>query len=507
MHHFRYFVVMWLGTFIYDSYSSYNIANIHQLSFFIFHRLLKMSLNKVLEEIKEKRISTIRFEQTDLHGIARCKLIPARHFKDKVTRGLNFYMGHLGLDVQGTIVQGTGYNEEVGYGDAVMFPDFDTFKVLPWIKNTARILIEPTRAGQEVAGHPRVVARKQLEKLRGLGYSLLASHEYEFHVIDKETGNPPIYDTNPRATVQLNTFQKYLDHLMEDLPKVGLDIECAETEHGASQLELTYKPTFGIQAADNAHTFKTSAKEIALLNGFVASFMTKPYSYGGAASSHICHSLWDAEGKVPLLYDAKSPTGLSKLGQHWIAGLLAHAPAITILLAPTVNCIKNVKPWKFYPVNATWGRDNRSAMIRAKINGPNGTYFENRAALAGSNQYISLAATVAAGMDGIINKLELPPEVTGNAYDPDDVPADTLNLPTNTEDALEALANDHVIREAMGGDFIKCFTAVRRYEAKLAQEAQSNGHKNWEFDYFFHYMWKLVNPFRFFYNVNTSAAN
>ena len=444
-----------------------------------------MSLNEVLEEIKHRNLTGIRFEQTDLHGISRSKLIPARHFEEKARKGLFFSLRHLGMDIQTDFVRGTGFNEEIGFGDALMFPDYETFRVLPWLRNTGRILIEPTLNGQFLAAHPRVMARRQLDKLKGLGYSLLLAHEYEFHVVDKTTRKPPTTDASPKLTLGMTPFEDFIQHVMEDLPKVGVDVECVHIECGPGMIEITYKPAFGIRAADNAHTYKTSIKEIAYRHDFVASFMTKPYPEISRSSSHVCHSLWDAEGKVPLLFDAESPSGLSELGQHWIAGILAHAPALQVLMAPTVNCIKAIKPWKLGPTNATWGLDNRTTLLRVRIDGEKGTYIENRAGAAGSNPYLSLAATVAAGLDGIINKYEPPPQVTGSAYVADDVPPNTPGLPNNMEDALKALADDVVIRDALGEEFIKSFIAVKMHEAKLEREALAKGQTNWDIDYFF----------------------
>ncbi|XP_071479844.1 lengsin-like [Diadema antillarum] len=447
-----------------------------------------MNLDKVLELMREKDIKYVRFEQTDINGVARSKTIPARHFKEKVTGGLNFRLGHLGMDVKATIISGSGYNEEIGFADSVMFADLDTFQVIPWLENMGRILIEPTFRGEYVSGHPRVLARRQLDKLKEMGYSLLSAHEHEFYVVDKETREPLNDDSNIRATIRLAPLEKFVKQVMDDLPEVGVDVEAVESEYGPGQIEISYKPAFGIRAADNAHTYKTSIKEIALRHGLMASFMSKPYLNKPGSSCHFCHSLWDAEEKEPVLHDAGSPIGLSKVAQHWMAGILAHARAIQVLMAPTVNCMKRVKPWMSCPVNVTWGIDNRSCLLRVKVKGDKGTYLENRAGAAGCNPYLALAATVAAGMDGIANEYKLPPQVSGMAYVADDLPPKTSALPTNMEDALEALMSDQVIREALGNDFIKCFSAVKIHEAKMERKALAEGEKNCDFDYYFEYL-------------------
>nr|XP_054749738.1 lengsin-like [Lytechinus pictus] len=118
-----------------------------------------MDLNKILAIIKEENLLAVRFEQTDTNGISKSKLVPARHFKENATEGLQFILCHLSFDVQLNVATNSGYAEQICYGDAVTFPIYDTFQVLPWLKRTGRILIEPTWKGSDVEGHPRVVAR------------------------------------------------------------------------------------------------------------------------------------------------------------------------------------------------------------------------------------------------------------------------------------------------------------------------------------------------------------
>ena len=337
--------------------------------------------------------------------------------------------------------------------------------------------------------HPRVIARRQLEKLKSLGISLLSAHEHEFNLVDKETTKTVNDDVNYNATIRFTPVNEFILQVINELPKVGVSVEQVETEYGPGQFEITYKPAFGIRAPDNAHTYKISIKEIALLNGYVASFMSKPYPDKSGSSSHFCHSLWDAEGKVPLIFDEHSPMKLSKVAKHWLAGLVAHGPAISLLMGPTVNCLKRLKAAFFCPKNSTWGIDNRSVAFRVKFNGGKGTYFENRIGAAGCNPYLSLAATVAAGIDGIVNELELPPPVSGSAYEEADLPPNTKPLPTEMEDALQALLDDKVICDALGKEFIKCFTAAKKHDIEVAKkEALAGGDEDWEFKYFFYYL-------------------
>ncbi|XP_041471654.1 lengsin-like [Lytechinus variegatus] len=432
-------------------------------------------------------ISFVRFEQTDLYGVARSKTIPAQHFKRKAVNGLNFSLGHLGYDPKAGCVEDSAYTAPAGHQyDAVCFPDLETYRKISWSEGTARILIEPMYKGKLVEAHPRVVARRQLENLKEMGFSLLSAHEHEFYLVEKESRKPIDDVVNSRSTIRLAACEGIVYTFLDGLMGAEVDMECAETEYGPGQIAMSYKPAFGIRAADNAHTFKTGIKEMALKNGYMATFMSKPFPNRSGSACHFCHSLWDIPGETPLLYDADRSTGLTPVGEHWIAGLLEHTPAISLLMAPTINCLKRYLPNSFAPSNATWGIDNRTCAIRVKLNGKEGTYIENRLGASGCNPYITLAATVAAGMDGINRKLPLPPCVkeTGNAYKLEDIPPGTANVPTDMEEAMRTLQADDVITSALGKEFIECFLAAKRHEILL----QEKNEENWEQDLFFEYM-------------------
>ncbi|XP_071848062.1 lengsin-like isoform X3 [Apostichopus japonicus] len=454
-------------------------------------RYYTMELQKLLTEIDNKQIEMVRFEMTDFYGISHCKGIPSRHFKEKVNHGLPFFGGQMALDPQAGLVSGTGYSEEIAYRDMVYHADLSTFRTLPWEKETARILTFPKYLGNLVGGYPRNVAERLLGVLKSEGYSLYSSHEHEFFVVDAVTKKPITDGIQVRATIRLAKNRDFLSQIAKQLPLMGVDLESFETEYAPGQYEISYKPAFGLQAADNAFTFKNGIKEIAQQHGYLASFTTKPYADQIAASAHLNHSLWDEHGKRNLMFDASSPNGLSKIARHWIAGLLYHAPAITVLLSPTVNCITRIKEHAFAPSNATWSIGNRTAALRVKADGDErSTYVENRMGSSGGCPYTSLAALIAAGLDGIKNEYDPPPPVDGIAYEEDNLPPKTAKLPTDMESALEALLADKVICNAMGDEFIKCFVALKKNELVCEAAAIEKGmdHAEWARSYYSEYI-------------------
>ncbi|XP_054773289.2 lengsin-like [Lytechinus pictus] len=445
-------------------------------------------MEKILKSLKENGIKTVRFEQSNIYGVPHCRSIPVKHFEKMATNGVNMCLAFLAFDPRGVPIKNTGYGEEIHYADCKAFPDLETFQILPWCTDTARVLLEGEYNGQKVPGYPRVVAKRQLERLKELDLSLWSAHEFEFYLVNKETMKPMDSDTFCLSTVCLSMYDAFFQQVITDLPKAGVDIECFGCEAGEGQLEITFHPEFGIKAADTAHTFKLGIKEIALKHGYIASFMSKPWLDKFGSSAHYCHSLWDADGKIPKLYDASSPTSLSDIGQYWVAGLVAHARAIAIFMAPTPNCLKRFQVNSAAPWNATWGPDNRTCAIRVKTDGERSAYIENRIGASACNPYISMAATIAAGIDGIIKKLPLPEGIDGegDAYQDKYVPEGTKRLPATMEEAVEALLEDEVITEALGPEFIKCFVAAKRHDIQLEKDAIAKGKcEEWEKKYLF----------------------
>ncbi|XP_071848055.1 lengsin-like isoform X2 [Apostichopus japonicus] len=450
-----------------------------------------MALQHILKEIDNHHLEMVRFELTDFYGISHCKEIPSRHFQEKVENGVLLHGGQLSKDPQAALVSGTGYHEEINFGDFEYHADLSTFRAVPWVPETARVLIYPKYRGKLVNGYPRNIAERLLGVLKSEGFSLYSSHEHEFFVVDAVTKKPITDGIQVRSTIRLAKNRDFISQIAKQLPLMGVDLESFETEFAPGQYEITYKPAFGLQAADNAFTFKNGIKEIAQQHGYLASFTTKPYADHVGASAHLNHSLWDEHGKRNLMFDASSPNGLSKIARHWIAGLLYHAPAITVLHSPTVNCTTRIREHRFAPANATWAIDNRSTALRIKSNGTaGGTYVENRMGSSGGCPYTSVAATVAAGLDGIKNEYELPPPVNGLAYEEDNLPPKTAKLPTDMESALEALLADKVICNAMGDEFIKCFVALKKYELVCEAAAMEKGmdHAEWARSYYFDYL-------------------
>jgi glutamine synthetase len=419
----------------------------------------------------EKRMAAdgvefVRFEQSDTHGISRSKTIPVSHVRDFAGAGLNFLLGQLGFDVQAGVAPGTGYLEELGFPDSRIRPDLSTYQVLPWADNTARLLCEPYYTdGRPALAAPRAVARQLLDELEGMGYRLFSGFEYEFYLVNREDRQPPFPGIQIFATLRNNFDESLIYQILRGMSAVGVDIITSNAEYGPGQMEINFAPALGIEAADQAFTFKNGVKEIAQRNGYMASFMTKPYSDQSASGCHFHHSLLDVKTGRNVFVSRDG--SLTDICRWWLGGQVAHAAALCAFAAPTVNCGKRYKLYSFAPTNATWGIENRTTGFRMKnLDGP-GAHIENRLPCGASNPYLVMAGVLAAGLDGLKNKTEPPAETEGIAYGLKGV----TDLPTRLEQSLDALAADPALRAALGEEFIKLFVAVKRHEIGKAKSA------------------------------------
>lgn len=448
-------------------------------------------MEDVLKELNTKEIQNVRFEFLDTNSVARSKTIPVRHFSKAVNSGISFPVVIFASDPHLDINKKSPLLAKYLTSDMICYPDLTTFTTLPWVKNTARVFVSATPAStsgnnNEVLLDPRSILKNQLEKLKAKDLSIFSSLEYEFWLVDEATREPVISGTNAWSTLRLAKHQQFIDQLVLNLLKAGVDIDSVQTEYGKGMFEITMEPSFGIRSADNAATFRTGIKEMAMQEGFVASFMTRPFESDVGASGHLNHSLWTPDGKTQMTADASRPYGLSEIGEYWVAGLLEHACALSFLQAPTVNCRDRISPNNMAPCNATWGVDNRSCAIRLKKQGKHGLYLENRIGSSAGNPYISLAATIAAGIDGIERKLSLPAPIPLDKLCTDEghLPPDTALLPTDVESAIQCLRKDDVMMNAFGEDFVNNLESIRRFESeKITEEDKYASSRMLYFDY------------------------
>jgi glutamine synthetase len=304
-----------------------------------------------------------------------------------------------------------------------------------------------------------------LQRLEDMGYAVKSGFEYELYFALAGTREPAFEGIQIFWTIRNNFDPDFVSYMLDSMSAAGVDIITSNVEYGPGQMEINYAPTMGIVAADQAFTFKNGVKEIGQQEGYMASFMTKPYADQSASGCHYHHSLLDTSRKNAF-YAPEAPDGLSETARHWIGGQIAHARALAALAAPTVNCAKRFKLYSFAPMNATWGYEDRTAAIRIKGGREEETHVENRIPCAGSNPYLVAAGILAAGIDGLVKEIE-PPEPTKQIAYADESAA---KLPTRLEESLDALEQDKGLCDALGDEFVKLFLAVKRHEVEKARQ-------------------------------------
>ena len=247
---------------------------------------------------------------------------------------------------------------------------------------------------------------------------------------------------------------------MEDaVGAMGLPVEQSHQEYFGSQWEITLRYDDALKAADDSYLFKLAVKEIAAKHGLVATFMGKPLQELGTSGYHLHLSLWD-EGGRNVFDDPDASDGLSALARHFIAGQLEHARGMTAIMAPTINAYKRFLAMEFAPYNVTWGHDNRTVYVRIPRERGKGARIENRAGDGTANAYLTSAAAIFAGIDGIDRELDPGEPVSGVSYELEDPPV----MPFSLGEALDALEQDHYFREALGSQFVQCFLVMKRSE-------------------------------------------
>ena len=394
--------------------------------------------------------------------------------------------------VPGTIAEGPRsqvlhYDQECGIkglegeGNCTAKAVLSTLHSVPWV--TADGATNVTKSGECSVGEiicetflpggqpqpqcPRYICRTQIDRLeKELGCQLLSGWEEEFFIVEKNTTpqgdhsqHPdikPIFDGRDDGSMLLLSEQESLLYRLESqMHKASIDVESITIESSSGLYEFCLSPAHGISAVDGAWRFKQAAKEISSkwkghTSSVQAVFMTKPFMTGEAAGLHYNFSLWD-EKDNNVFYSNSSVDHLSEIARYWLAGLIKHSTALVALSSPTVNCYRRLHgPWA--PDLSNWGVDDRSATFRVKNEGIKGTYFENRLPSAACNPYLVVASTIAAGLDGVINKLPLDREMN----------AEASKLPDTLNEALQALENDTCLTEQLGEDFIKAFIKVKR---------------------------------------------
>lgn len=419
-------------------------------------------IDHIRQALRENKIQTIRVTLHDNSNIQRARYVPVRYFLENVMQGsITFPSVVFSMDTSATVQQEAGDGFAGGYPSWVLKPDLSTFGLLPHSPGMARVIADIyTPDGVPIATSPRHVLRQVLDKFTQERIKVFGAFEYEFYVFKQgDKGLNPIWTgMQCFSEVKQAEVEDIITSVLYGLTEMGAGPEVANTEYGSGQFEVTNSPFWGVEIADMAFYYRTSIREILHHKGYTSTFMSKPVANTSGSGAHMNHSLYDEAGNN-LFYDEKKPDGLSDICRWFIGGQLRHARALTALCNPNINSFKRLQPYSFAPATPTWGYEHRGAMIRVPMARGQHLRLENRLPGADTNPYVSLAAILAAGLDGIQNQIE-PPEPLRNQ----DAYASPDRLPKSMPEALEALDNDPWAKEMLGEEFIQHYITLRQAE-------------------------------------------
>lgn len=424
----------------------------------------KINLKRsVLEQIQNNDIQTIRINVMDLSGISRVRNVPTDMFVNSVMDyGLDYPSATFLMDSSSRLVEDDQLN---GYPSWILLPDLSTFTPLPWAPGVAKVIADVVDPhGNSIPYSPRMVLKKIVSKIEEKGIRIRGAFEFEFYIFkDSEKLIPVLDSSNAYSEIGQIKVSQILDDILRKLKGIGSIPEVGNTEYGRGQFEITHKPLDGISIADGAVYYKSAIKEMMLQRGLMATFMSMPLADSSSSGGHLHFSMYDTKGNN-LFHNPSEQYGLSVMAKQFIAGLLHHARALNPLCNSTINSFKRIHHHIFAPSKVTWGLDNRTCMIRVPRFRDKDTRIENRLPGADTNPYISLAAILLAGFDGIDSNIELPQPIDGNA---NLVEAEVLG--TDLLQALNDLEKDVLFKLHLGDDFLNRYMSIRLSEYKRYQ--------------------------------------
>lgn len=432
-----------------------------------------MDHREVLAAARRSGVKLIRFEYCDVSGVARSKAIHVSQLAHKLVEGVALTRAQMSINMLEQMVHIEGMEP---VGEIRLVPDPATFTVLPWATASAGVLCDQVGHDRLSWGAcPRSYLKAIVARAAEQGITVQATFENEYYLAREQDGRFVPFDVPGHAPVYSPIGHDLSAAIMVEtadaLESQGICVEQAINEYGPGQQEISVRHTGALAAADQQMKFRDTVRGVAWQHGLLASFAPKPYPDQIGSGAHVHFSLWDADGGRSLLYDTDADDCLSQLGRHFIAGVAEHLPALVALTAPSYNSYRRLQPSAWASATTAWGFDNKEAALRVAspfYQREEQSYnIEFKASDASANPYLSLAALIACGLDGVTRKLD---PGQPSAHDPARMTARELTLgkvralPTAMGAALDALEKDQLLLDSMGDLLARCYLAVRRSE-------------------------------------------
>lgn len=404
----------------------------------------------VLRTIEERGVKFVRLWFTDVAGALKSVALAPTEVEGAFDEGIGF---------DGSAIEGMTRASE---SDLLAVPDPATFQILPWrgeTEATGRMFCDiKTPNGEPAAADPRNVLKRTLARAAQMGFSFYTHPEIEFYLLKSKEFGPegPIpvdragyFDNVPGGTA--HDFRRESVNMLEEL---GISVEFSHHEAGPGQNEIDLRYADALTTADNIMTFRSVVKEVAIAQGVHATFMPKPLKGQPGSGMHTHLSLF--EGDENAFFDPSAKYQMSVTARRFVAGILRHAPEITAVTNQYVNSYKRLWGGDEAPSYVSWGHSNRSALVRVPMYKPGkGTAarVEYRGMDSAVNPYLGFSVLLAAGLRGIEEEYELPPEAENNLAELTDAERHVLgfgSLPQNLEHALAVMERSELVAETLG---------------------------------------------------------
>ena len=415
-------------------------------------------MQNLFEFSKQNNVKYFMISFTDLFGGQRAKLVPAAAISEMQNNGAGFAGFATWLDMT------------PAHPDMLAIPDPTSVVQLPWKPEVAWVAANCVMEDQLVGQAPRNVLQKQIDSASKMGLRIKTGVEAEFFLLNSDgsqisdeldTAIKPCYDQQAIMR-RYDVIAEICDYMLE----MGWNPYQNDHEDANGQFEMNWEYDDVLKTADKHSFFKFMTKSVAEKHGLRATFMPKPIESltGNGCHSHI--SAWDETEEVNKFSDDKNELGLSDIGLYFLGGIMRHATSLTAITNPTVNSYKRINApstssgatWA--PNTATWSGNNRTHMVR--VPGPG--RFELRLPDGAANPYLLQAAIIAAGIDGVINKIDPGKRLDIDMYKEGHKVENATQLPLNLLDALRVFDSNTILKESLGNDFSKAYISLKTAE-------------------------------------------
>lgn len=438
-----------------------------------------MYLQQILEACADGGARLARFLYCDSSGLIRGKATAMPGLETRLTDGIGLTRAMMAMNQLDQLQPVVGVGP---VGEVRLVPDLSTFSVVPYVPGTASFLCDMLTADREPwAACPRDFLKRMRARAANAGFHLQAAFEAEFILARKSADGSyePFDSTCCFSTIAMDQAAPFVDDLVRSLESQFLQVEQYYPEAAHGQHEISIHHAEALRAADNHLKLRDTIRGVAWKHGLYASLAPKPFPDDVGSGAHLHFSLWDAAGKN-VFSDPDKTYCLSDAGRHFLAGVLAHLPALLALTCPSVNSYRRLLPGWWSSAYAAYGPDNREAALRIASpfwSDPAGSVnLELKPCDSSCNPYLALGGLMAAGLDGLERKLEPGDavEVDPNLLSPSERSARGIRrLPQSLDESLNALERDGLLTDAMGPLLTEAYLAVRRSEATLFRNRET----------------------------------